>query len=69
VFNQKLAKYIEEKVGLNLEEIRKKSPNKLRSYIEKKSGKPIKFKTGEACKKLITRKELNRQIDFFLSRM
>ena len=66
MFNQKLAKNIEEKVGLSLKEIKEKSPEELQRHIEKKNGLVVSVKGYAFGKKLITRKEINKQIDVLL---
>jgi len=66
MFNQKLAKNIEKKVGLSLKEIREKSPGELRRYIEKKNGRIITIRGNVSIENLITREEINKQVDILL---
>jgi hypothetical protein len=61
----RFGKHIEKVVGLSLNKIRSLSPNEIKKYIEKRSGKKIKEKYCVE-KDLITCEELNKEIDKML---
>ena len=61
----RFGKHIEKMVGLSLNKIRAMSPNEIKKYVEKRRGKKIKerYCIGD---NLITREELNKEIDEML---
>ena len=58
-------KHLEKISGLTITQIREMSPNKLRSYFEKKFGAKTKF-TANPQTELVTSEELDRDVDRIL---
>ncbi|MBN2420964.1 hypothetical protein JXB27_01655 [Candidatus Woesearchaeota archaeon] len=61
---QTYEKAVEQKTGLSINQIRCMSICELRTYFERKNGKPMQYSMN--APELISREEINRQIDEIL---
>ena len=59
-------KHLEKISGLTIDQIREMSPNKLRTYFEKKFGAKTKF-TANPQIELVTSEELDKDVDEILA--
>ncbi len=69
--SEKFHESIEARVGLSIEQIKSYSPEKLRSYLEKRNRKIFSFTVefpiiGRKNNSFVTTEELNKEIDRIL---
>lgn len=63
MLDKEFGEHIEKKMGLSLDKIRAMSPSEMKKYLDRRGKRKVKYCRG---KNLITREELNKEIDKLL---